>query len=341
MKRLRVLVLVREGLVPPDSMEGHSEKEIAEWKCEYDVVSTLHNLGHDVRPLGVLDDLSPVRDSILEWKPDLAFMLLEEFHGVTTYDHAVVSYLELMRQRYTGCNPLGLMLTHDKSLAKKILTFHRIPTPHFALYPVGRKVQLFKRLKFPLLVKSSVEDASYGIAQSSIVQDEKALRERVQFIHDSVGSAALVEEYIDGRELYVGVIGNQRLQTFPVWEMVFSKMPEEIHRIATARVKFDSAYQKKHGIETRAAQDLTKAAADAIARICKRVYRVLQMSGYARIDLRLGADGRAYVLEANANPNLEFGEDFSESAEAAGISYERLLERIMRLGLRYQAPWQL
>lgn len=341
MRRLRVLVLVREGLVPPDSMEGYSDKEIAEWKCEYDVVSTLHNLGHDVQPLGVLDDLAPLRSSILEWKPQIAFMLLEEFHGVTTYDHAVVSYLELMRQRYTGCNPLGLMLTHDKSLAKKILTFHRIPTPHFAVFPVGHKVRMLKRLHFPLLVKSAVEDASYGIAQSSIVQDEKGLRDRVQFVHDSVGSAALVEEYIDGRELYVGVIGNQRLQTFPVWEMVFSKMPEEVHRIATARVKFDPVYQKKHGIITRAARDLSKGAVENIARICKRVYRVLQMSGYARIDLRLAEDGRVYVLEANANPNLEFGEDFAESAEVAGVSYERLLERIMRLGLRYQAPWQI
>lgn len=341
MKRLRVLVLVREGLVPPESMEGFSEREIAEWKCEYDVVSTLHNLGHDVQPLGVLDDLAPLRTSILEWTPHIAFMLLEEFHGVTTYDHAVVSYLELMRQQYTGCNPLGLMLTHDKALAKKILTFHRIPTPHFAVFPVGRQVRMLKRLHFPLLVKSSVEDASYGIAQSSIVQDEQSLRERVRFIHDSVGSAALVEEYIEGRELYVGVIGNQRLQTFPVWEMLFSKMPEEVHRIATARVKFDPVYQKKHGIKTGAARDLPKGAAERIARICKRVYRVLQMSGYARIDLRLAEDGRVYVLEANANPNLEYGEDFAESAEVAGISYEGLLQRIIRLGLRYQAPWQV
>lgn len=340
MKRLRVLVLVREGLVPPDTMEGYSDKEIAEWKCEYDVASTLHNLGHDVRPLGVLDDLGPVRESILEWKPQIAFMLLEEFHGITTYDHAVVSYLELMRQPYTGCNPLGLMLTHDKSLAKKILTFHRILTPHFAVYPVDRKIRHYKRLKFPLLVKSSVEDASYGIAQASIVRDEKALQERVRFVHESVGSAALVEEYIEGRELYVGVIGNQRLQTFPVWEMLFSKMPEDLPRIATARVKFDPVYQKKHGIETRAARDLPEGVARQIARTCKRVYRVLQMSGYARMDLRLTEDGQVYVLEANANPNLEFGEDFAESAEVAGVSYEQLLERIIRLGLSYRAPWQ-
>lgn len=340
MSRRRVLVLVRKGLVPPDSMEGYSEKEIAEWKCEYDVVATLHNLGHEVRPLGVYDDLGPVREAILEWQPHVAFMLLEEFHGVTTYDHAVVSYLELMRQPYTGCNPLGLMLTHDKSLAKKLLTYHRVPTPNFVEFPVGRKVRPLKRLHYPLLVKSSVEDASYGIAQASIVHDEKALRERVQFVHESVGSAALAEEYIEGRELYVGVIGNQRLQTFPVWEMVFADMPEDLPRIATARVKFDPAYQKKHGITTHAARDLPDGAAERIDKLCKRVYRVLQMSGYARMDLRLSASGRVYVLEANANPNLEFGEDFAESAELAGLSYEQLLQRIIRLGLRYRAPWQ-
>jgi D-alanine-D-alanine ligase len=340
MNRLRVLVLVREGLVPPDSLDGKSDKEIAEWRCEYDVVHALNEMGHEVRPIGVYNDLSPVKQAIDEWKPNVAFMLLEEFHGVTLYDQAVVSYLELMLQPYTGCNPLGMMISRNKALAKKIMLYHRIPTPHFQLVPVGRKVHSSKKLQFPLLVKSAGEDASHGISQASVVRDDEALAERIRFVHESVGSDALVEEYIEGRELYVGVIGNRRLQTLPVWEMDFRNMPEEQARIATARIKWNEAYREKYGIDTRAATDLPNGLDGRIAHLCKRVYRELSMSGYARIDLRLTEDGRLYVLEANANPNLACEEDFAASAKAAKVSYEDILKRIINLGLQYKAPWQ-
>ena len=169
MKKLRVMVLVAEDHVPPESLEGYSDAEIDEWKAEYDVVTTLREMGHDARPVGVYDDLSPIREMILTWKPDIAFMLLEEFHGVVTYDHAVISYLELMQQPYTGCNPRGLLLTKDKAISKKILSYHRIPTPKFAVFPKGHKVRRPQRLKFPLFVKSAIEDASLGISQASIV----------------------------------------------------------------------------------------------------------------------------------------------------------------------------
>lgn len=340
MKKLRVLVLVREGYIPPGSTEGYSEEQIASWKMEFDVIATLRECGHEVRPIGVSSDLTPIREAIQDWEPHIAFMLLEEFHGLRAYDHAIVSYLELMRQPYTGCNPYGLMLTNNKALSKKILTFHRIRTPHFTEFQRGRVIRRPNRLKFPLLVKSVNEDASLGISQASIVNDDQAMKERVLFIHDKVGTDALVEEYIDGRELYVGVIGNNRLQTFPVWEMLFNKMPDDVAPIATARVKFDPKYQKKHGIETAAAKDLPPGSDQKIAKLCKRVYRSLNMSGYARMDLRMRPDGEFFFIEANANPNIEYGEDFAESAETIGIKYEDLLGRIINLGLAYQAPWR-
>jgi D-alanine-D-alanine ligase len=339
MKRLRVLVLMHEDLVPPESIEGLSDKEIAPWKAEYDVTSGLEALGHQVRPLGMSDDLGVVRRAILDWKPHIAFNLLEEFHGVAVYDQHVVSYLELMRQPYTGCNPRGLMLAHDKALSKKILTYHRVWTPKFSVFPLKKAVKRPRRLAFPLVVKSVSEDASLGISQASIVTSDEKLVDRVRFIHEQVRSDAIVEEYVEGRELYVGVIGNQRLQTFPVWEMVFSKMPEAMPHIATAKVKWDPEYQKKYGIATRAAQDLSRGVEESIARLSKRVYRLLSQSGYARMDLRLAPDGRIYVLEANPNPNLEYGEDLAESAHTAGVSYEALLQRILNLGLRYSAVW--
>jgi D-alanine-D-alanine ligase len=340
MKKLRVLVLMHEDLVPPASIEGLSAKEIAPYKSEYDVSAGLQNIGHEVRPLGLSSDLGVLRTAIAEWQPDIMFNLLEEFHGVAVYDQHVVGYLELMRKPYTGCNPRGLMLAHDKALTKEILSYHRIRVPEFAVFPRNKVVKRPKRLKFPLLVKSVSEEGSVGIAQASVVYNDEKLTERVEFIHAQTSTDAIAEEYIEGRELYVGVMGNQRLDIFPTWEMFFRNMPEDTVRIATEKVKWDHEYQKKHGIDTGPAEKLDPAVAEQIARICKRVYRILSLSGYARMDLRLSADGRVYVLEANPNPNLEYGEDFSESAEKAGVSYEKLLLRSLSLGLSYQAPWK-
>jgi D-alanine-D-alanine ligase len=336
MKKLRVLVLLHGELVPPDSLDGYSDKQIAEWKTEFDVVTALKELGHEVRPLGMTDDLGVLRTAIMEWKPDVAFNLLEEFQGVGLYDQHVVSYLELMRVPYTGCNPRGLMLTHDKPLMKKILAFHRVPTPRFATFPIGRRGNPPRRLTYPLLAKLAVEDASLGISQASVVQTEEKLMERVAYLHNEFHTDVIAEEFIAGRELYVGVIGNQRLTTFPVWEMTFANMPKDQPRIATAKVKWDEEYQKKLGIATGPAKDLPEGMPDQLARLCKRIFRILNLSGYARMDLRLGDDGRAFVLEANANPNLAYGEDFAESAETVGVDFPDLIRRILNLGLRYQ-----
>ncbi|MCC7084075.1 MAG: ATP-grasp domain-containing protein [Pirellulales bacterium] len=339
MRKLRVLLLAHEDLVPPETLEGHSEKEIQAWRTEYDVVQTLRKLGHEVRALGLRDDLGKVRAQIEEWKPHIAFNLLEEFHGVSLYDQHVVSYLELLRQPYTGCNPRGLMLSHDKSLCKQILSYHRILTPKFVVFPQRRIVKPTKRLQYPLLVKSVSEEASLGISKASMVTSDEKLKDRVQFIHDQVGSDALVEEYIEGRELYVSILGNQRLQTFPIWELVFTKTDDKTPLIATAKVKWDIRYQQKIGVETLAAKELPDNVASAIVKQCVRTYRALSLSGYARIDLRLAADGRAYVLEANPNPNLAENEDFAASANAAGLDYESLVQRVVTLGKSYKAAW--
>ncbi len=340
MRKRRVLVLMHNDLVPPDNIEGYSEQEILEWKTEYDVLSTLRESGHDAIPLGASDDLGPVRQAIADHQPHIVFNLLEEFHGVARYDQHVVGYLELMQQPYTGCNPWGLLLSHDKPLCKKILMYHRILTPKFVVFACGRKIEPRRRLKYPLLVKSPVEDASLGISQASIVHNDDKLEERVSFVHQHFQTDALVEEYIEGREFYVGVMGNTRLQAFPVWELMFSKMPDDVAKIATRRAKWDLAYQKKHGITTHGAKNLSASLQSRIARLCKRIYRILNMSGYARIDLRMTEDERLYVLEANPNPNLSRGEDFADSAQAAGIKYPELLDRIIGLGLRYEADWQ-
>jgi D-alanine-D-alanine ligase len=333
-KKLRVLALVHDHLVPPDDTTGIDVTE-AEWKMEYDVIETLRELGHTVRVLGIHDDLTGIRMTAAAFKPHIVFNLLEAFAGVTTFDQNVVSYLELLRLPYTGCNPRGLVLARDKALSKKLLAYHRIPVPEFTVVRPGRRPTLSKRLTFPLIVKSVFFEASAGISQASVVENDEQLARRVTFIHEKLGTAAIVEQFIDGRELYVGALGNARLDVFPVWEMSFDKMPENRWRIATERVKWSTQYQKKYGIMTDPAR-LEAPAAERIQRIARRAYRALDLNGYARIDLRLDEEGRLYVLEANPNPNLAYGEDFAESAEVSGLSYERLLERIIALGLRWE-----
>ena len=331
--RLRILALVHESLVPPDvAPEGAMPG--AEWKTEYDVVHTLRKLGHEVRPLGVGSDLGVIRAAIEEMKPHMAFNLLEGFDDVPIWDQNVVAYLELLKMPYTGCNARGLMLSRDKAIAKKLLSYHRVPVADFTVFPRGRGVKRPKRLVFPLFVKSLTMDSSIGISQASVVENEDELKERVRFIHESIGTDALVERYIEGRELYVGILGNQRLQVLPVWELLFTKMPEEKRKIATERLKWSLTYQKRHGIMSAEAKDLPDAR--RIQEVCRRVYRNLMLSGYARIDLRLTAEGRVYVIEANPNPQLSHDEDFAQSAQNAGLDYGSLLQRIVNLGLRWE-----
>ncbi len=333
MKRLRVLVLMHEDLVPPDHVNGLDLRTV-EWRTEYDVVSTLRKLGHEVQPLGVKSDLGVIRSAIDKWKPHIAFNLLEEFDGVAVYDQHVVSYLELLHMPYTGCNPRGLMLARDKALTKKVLSFHRIPYPEFIEVPQGRAVKRPKWLTFPLIVKSVTEEASLGISQASIVEDDEKLSDRVAFIHNSVGSGALIERYIEGREFYVGVIGNGHLQVLPVWELIMDKLPDEAKRIATERVKWSRKYQQKYGITSREAKTLPEGKTEEIQHLAKRVYRALELSGYARIDMRMDAAGKLYVLEANPNPQIAHDEDFAESAEKANYEYKELLQELLSIGLR-------
>lgn len=339
-RKMRVVVLMHEDLVPPASIKGMTEAEVTPFKTEFDVVVTLQEMGHQVHPLGVSDDLGVLRRAIEQIKPHVCFNLLEEFHGLGVYDSHVVSYLELMRQPYTGCNPRGLMLAHNKAMSKMICRYHRIPVPKFAVFPMGRKVRRPKKLGFPLLVKSLTEEGSVGISQASIVHDDAKLTERVEFIHRTVHTDAIAEQYIEGRELYVGVMGNDRLQVLPIWEMVFSKLRDDAPKIATDKVKWDVRYQKKIGLDTRLASDIDDGLQRKINHLCKRIYRSLGLSGYARMDLRLTPDGRVYLIEANPNPNLSYGEDFAESAETAGLEYDKLLHKLINLGIGYRLRGQ-
>lgn len=336
MKKLRVLALMHPQLVPPDSLEGQSEKDINSWKTEFDVVSHLRGCGHEVRPLGVQYELAPVREAAEQFQPHVVFNLLEEFHGEVVFDHNVVSYLELLKIPYTGCNPRGMILSRGKALSKKLCAYHRIRVPEFGVFPMGRKVRRPAHLAYPLIVKSLIEHSSVGIAKASVVDSDEKLAERVRFVHERIGTDAIAEQFIDGRELYVSVMGNERLVAFPAFELVAEKRPADEPLIATARAKHDLDYQERHGIDIRPADLPPELVAEA-AHVSKRIYRILELSGYARLDFRLDAHGDLYFLEANPNPEIAEREEFASSARHAGVPYPDLLERILRLGLRQQA----
>lgn len=334
-KKLRVLVLCQKNLVPPESLEGYTEAQILNWKTEYDVVSALRAMGHEVFPVEVSNELGVIHVAIDDHRPHVAFNLLEEFDGYPLFDQHVVSYLELMKQKYTGCNPRGLTLARDKALTKKILAYHRIHVPAFAVFPVARKVRRQKRLRFPLLVKSVVHEGSIGISQASVVRNDEKLAERVEFIHRKTGSDAIAEQYIEGREIYVGLMGNNRIQTFTPWEHVLENLPEGAHNIATYKLKWNPEYQKVVGFTDRPAE-LPPELERRLLNISRRIYRILMLSGYARLDYRMTDDGRFFLLEANPNPNIADGDYFSDSAKTSGLEYAPLLQKIMTLGISYE-----
>ena len=308
-------------LVPPDDAADRDEGERFDWKTEWDVCRTLREVGHDVRALGVQDELLPIRDAVQQFEPHVVFNLLEEFHGNVLFDHNVVALLELLQVPYTGCNPRGMMISREKALSKKLLVYHRIRVPAFHVFPLGNKVRRPKSLQLPLFVKSDEE-----------------LVERVAFVHRRLKADAIAEQFIEGREIYVGVIGNDRLTALPPRELVFDHAPDGAPLIATAHAKHNLDYQKRHGIDQRAAVDLPDGVAAGLEHLAKRIYRTLELSGYARLDFRLRPDGTLFFLEANPNPEIALGEEFASAAQAAGIEYPELLQRILNLGMRGTAP---
>lgn len=333
-RKLRVLVLAHPDLVPPESLAGHPAEEVNRWKTEFNVVKTLRKLGHEVRVLGVQYELLPIRQTVAEWHPHIVFNLLEEFHSISEFDAHVVSYLDLLKVPHTGCNPRGLTITRDKALSKKIAAYHRIRIPRFATFPRRRRWRRPSDLRYPLIVKSLTEEASLGISQASIVRSDDELRERVAFVHTRIESDAIAEEYIEGRELYVGAIGNERITVLPAWELLFENLPPGAVPIATAHVKHNPRYQEERGIFQQEAADLPEALVDRIQRTTRRLYRLLHITGYARIDYRLREDGELFFLEANPNPEIAPGEEFASAAASAGIEYPELLQKILNLGLR-------
>lgn len=332
-RRLKVLALF-DAIAPTTAGQDLSaELATPDWKTEAAVLHALAALGHETRYVAVFDSLDPLVQTLQEFQPDIVFNLADQFRNNRAFDQNIASFLELQGIPFTGCGSTALTLCKHKAISKKILGYHHIHVPGHAILPRARRTARPRRLTFPLLVKPLKEEASLGIAQASYVETDEQLQERVQFIHEKFDHDAIAEEYIHGRELYVSVLGHARLQVFPIRELVFREVPPDEPRIATYKAKWDEAYRSKWGLENRFCDDLDPACVRRIADTCRRIYRLLAIDAYARIDLRLTGDGRVYFIEANPNPILAPDEDFALSAGRAGIPYPNLVDRVLRQAL--------
>ena len=332
-RRLKILALF--DITNPTTIDRDLSPELKteDWRTESDVLRALGALGHTVEHLAIYDDLDLLRRKLESFTPDVIFNLADQFKDNRAFDQNIVSYLELHDVPFTGCGSTALTLCKHKGISKKILGYHGIRVPEFATIARGDRPVRPRRLKFPVLVKPIDEEASLGISQASFVETDEQFRERVQFIHDSFASDAIAEEYIEGRELYVSILGDRRLRVFPIRELVFREVPSDEPKIATFKAKWDEAYRKKWGLENRFAEGLEPAVVRSILRTCRRIYRLLTIDGYGRIDLRLTPSGEPVFIEANPNPMLADGEDFAASALAAGLTYPKLIAQIVRQGL--------
>ena len=333
-KKPKVLVLF-DGISPTKIDQDFSaEMKTEDWKTEANVMAALGALGYTAEHLAIFDDLDLLRQKLENFAPDILFNLVEQFKNNPGFDQNIVSLLEMQGVPFTGCGATGLTLCKHKGISKKILSYHRIHVPNFVVIPRGQRIARPKRLKFPILVKPLKEEASYGISQASFVETEEQFRERAAFIHEKHDEDVIAEEYIVGRELYVSLMGNLRVTVFPIRELVFREVPPDEPKIATYRAKWDEEYRKRWGLQNQFADGLDPALVAHIEQTCKRIYRLLTIDGYARIDLRLTAANEVFFIEANPNPILAEDEDFALSAGKAGLPYPQLIDRIIRHGMK-------
>jgi D-alanine-D-alanine ligase len=294
--------------------------------------------GHEVHLGAIYKHPREVIDLVERIRPDLVWNFVQTFHGQRYYESHIAGMLELLRMPYTGCGHRALLLCQDKALSKKILKHHRIPVAPFVVSKRSQPLRKLGKSIFPVLVKPLAEEGSVGIARDSFAETEAQALARTAFLHERLKQDVIIEQYIDGREIYVGILGNDRLSVLPPRELKFTKVPDNEPKVASFKAKWNPEYRERWGIFNTFAEDLAEPARREIATVAKRTYRVLQMIGYGRIDMRLSAEGKLFVIEANPNPDIADREDLAEGAARAGIPYNDLIERIVFLGLATTHP---
>ena len=333
--KLHVVVLYDRWEEPEES-GGPAERapltrSLDKKEVEEEVAETLGKLGHDAK-LHVLDGTIKSLHALARMECDLVFNLAESFAGNDTADYCIAAYLELIEKPFTGSGSHGLLYGQDKAVAKKILEFHGIHTPVFARSFRGR-LDFSHDLEFPVIVKPAREDGSIGIEFNAVVRSIRELMERIDWLHANFDSPVLIEEYVEGREIYVGVLGNDNPIALPVVELDLSKLPEGRPRIAGAEVKWGKGTRAYRDTKSMIAEDLSDDTVALLQTTAVAVFQALELRDYARIDMRLRPDGRVAVIEANPNPWLASKAEFAMAARKSGRNYTQLIEEIVDLAL--------
>lgn len=328
---MKVLVLFDFGrrISPDEVFTERILKEREDKTTEADVLGALTRLGHEVETLPVFDDVVSIIEKLRSFAPDVVFNLMESVHHDRSHEPNIPALLELMKVRYTGAGPEALILCKDKALSKSVLAYHRVRVPHFVISRLARPLKRLRRFSFPGFVKPVGEESSDGISKASFVDCEPDALERARFVHEKFRCDAVIEEYISGRELYVSVMGHHRPFVFPPRELFFQEMPDGVPKFATFKAKWDNTYRNRWGIMNGPAGELPPGVERKLACTARRVYRSLKIRSLGRIDVRLTPEGESFVIEANPNPSLAQDEDFAQSAAAAGIEYDSLIQKII------------
>src|SRR5215208_2174667 len=337
MGSLRILVLYDRVLVDeteeqaPAAEKSPVVRTLDKKEVEEEVAEALTKLGHE----SVLYELDGTQKSLLglaKTDCDLVFNLAESFADDDTADFKIGAYLDLIGRKFTGAGANGMMLAQDKAIAKKIFAFHGIHTPTFAKSYRGR-LDFSHDLHFPVIVKPAREDGSIGIEFSAVVNSIRELMERIDWLHANFDSPVLIEEYVEGREMYVGVIGNEKPEALPVIELDLSKLPEGTPRIAAAEVKWGKGTKAYRDTKSAVATDLPEEAVTALQQTAVAAYQALELRDYGRVDMRLQADGRVQVIEVNPNPWLSSRAEFVMAARKSGRTYTSLIGEIVELAV--------
>lgn len=310
-----------------EAFKREVEEKVEE--AEYDVARALMAGGHDVLMIGIGDDVVPLLSKLASFQPKLVFNGCEGFRKNARHEYAIAALLDMYAYRYTGSSPTALLVARNKSLTKKVLAFHGIRVPAFAEFHVGDELVRPSELRFPLIVKPMLEDASIGIAQASVVEDDASLKQRIEFIHTKYHQAAIVEELVEGREVYVGLLGNDDLEVLPLTEMTFGEPETGDYRVATYKAKWDEDYRKKKKIKNVFAKGVSEALTVRIGEICSTAFHALWLQDYGRVDVRLAHDDEVYVLEVNPNPFIAAEHEMAEAAAKSGLKYNAFIQRIV------------
>ncbi|HEX7153475.1 MAG TPA: D-alanine--D-alanine ligase [Thermoanaerobaculia bacterium] len=302
-------------------------------KTDIEAISdALRDLGHEPSTMAV-DGRPQTLPKIARAGADLFFNLVESYAGNDTMEMHFAAYLDLIGKRYTGAGPAGSFLAMDKAIAKKIIRFHDLYTPYSAVVDRGR-VDHAQDIRFPVIVKPAAEDASKGIDAGSVVNSLKELLERIAYVQEEFDSSAILEEYIEGREIYAAVIGNDKPEALPLVELDLSKLPEGMPHIAGYEVKFDVRTEAYKNTKSAPARDLDEETVATIQQTAVTAYRALKLRDYGRLDLRLAESGRVYVIEANPNPWLDPTAEFAMAAKESGRSYTQTIGEIVELAMK-------